>query len=164
MTEFASEKRPAVTYSAVAVAVTMVSMGAAIADAFAQLETYLGSRGINPTGPPLVRYRAISFDSPFTIEVGWETAEGVVVEAPYVADVLPAGTYVVAHFNGPYSAAGEATQAAIEWAAREGIALDVFHLADSSDWSCWYESYPREPTWGPSGPQGPVDICLLALD
>lgn len=157
MTDISLERRGALTYAAVVVEVTMGGLAEAIPRAHEDIERYLGSRGIEPAGPSIIRYRTISFDGPFTIEVGWVIEEGQWIEAPYIADLLDEGTYVVARHDGPYSGVGHSTEDAMTWADAHDVRFNVL----DDEWACWYEYYPTEPSMGAEGLQGRVDVCLL---
>ena len=161
MSDISFERRGALTYAAVVVEVTMDTLAEAIPVAHEEIERYLGSRGIEPAGPSIIRYRSISFDAPFTIECGWVIEEGQWIESPYIADLLDEGTYVVARHDGPYSGVGHTTEEAMTWGEANDARFNVLVGEAGDEWACWYEYYPTEPAMGPEGLQGRVDVCLL---
>ncbi|PKQ27039.1 MAG: hypothetical protein CVT64_00900 [Actinobacteria bacterium HGW-Actinobacteria-4] len=168
---------PALTYVAALVDVTMDSIGERVVEALDELERYMASRGIDPAGPSLIRYRALSEHTPFMIEVGWITAEGLWIDAPYVADVLPEGHYATATHVGPYGALGDSTDELLRWADAEGVTFAVANApgvpahggdlvigtesAPGGEWGCWYELYVTDPVESPAGPWGTVEIRML---
>jgi hypothetical protein len=151
------------TYCALPVTVTMESIPARVAGALDDVERYLSSRGIEITGPSLIRYRFVSEVVPFSIEVGWLIDAEIWIDAPFMADVLPEGAYAMLTHEGPYSQLGVDTGTLLAWGEREGVNFDV-KRADAGDvWTCWYEVYVDDPVDGPEGLGGPVEICLLTV-
>jgi len=137
----------------------MQTIGERIPAAYEELARYLASRGIEPTGPSVIRYREVDPDGDFVIEVGWEIEEGQRIDAPYFADIMPEGTYAVLTHRGPYTGIGATTRVLMEWGDDAGVR---FAWDDASEaWDCWFEHYLTEPTFGPEGPEGSMDICLL---
>lgn len=161
---FRAERREPITYVALPVQVTMADIGERIGGAYDQLDRYLASRGINPSGPSLVRYRVLDMDGSFTIEVGWIIAEGTWIDAPFVADALPAGRYAVGAFDGPYASLEEVTGETMMWADLQNLTFDITPAADGDDWAGRVELYLDDPREGPAGLEGPVEVCLLTLD
>ena len=154
------EHRAAVVYCALPVSVRMDTIGADVPGAYDELETYMSSRGIQPAGPALLRYRTISETAPFVIDVGWVTEEAVWIDSPYVADVLPEGDYVVLTYEGPYADLSAATGRALDWATAQNLKFDAQTQSAGDDWASWYELYETDPVDGPRGPEGTVTICL----
>lgn len=156
------ERRAATTYCAVPIEVTMASIGERVPEAIDDLERYMASRGIEAVGPSLIRYRSVSDEHPFTIEVGWVTREDVWIDAPFVADALPQGDYAVSVHHGPYADLSAATARLLEWGAGAGLDFAAGRVGTGADaWECWYEFYVSDPVVGPHGPEGAVEICLL---
>lgn len=163
MTTMRLEQRPAMAYCALPVDVTMATIAAVVPDAVDDLERYMASRGIQPTGGTLMRYRTVSEEHPFTVEVAWVVEHGPWIEAPFVADAVPAGRYAVAIHDGTYGDLSAVTSELLDWGVQEGVVFDVIR-ADGEHWSSWYELYTTEPVDGPRGPQGRVEVCLRVLD
>lgn len=160
---FRAEHREPVTYVALPVTVTMNDIGERIGAAYNQLDVYLASRGINPTGPSLVRYRRLDMRGPFTIEVGWVIDEGTWIDLPYVADVLPPGRYAVASYDGPYSKLDEVTRETMMWADLNDLNFDVAP-GEGGEWASRVELYLEDPRAGEDGLEGPVEVAILTLD
>lgn len=139
----------------------METIAERIGTAYEDLNRYMASRGIEPTGPSLIRYRRANFTEPFIIEAGWVVDESVWIEAPFVADVLPPGLYVVGDHFGPYSALAETTRATMQWGDEKAVTYAFEKRSDGDRWDCWYELYVTDPEYGPDGPSGHVQVCLL---
>jgi AraC family transcriptional regulator len=158
------ESRSAVTYCALPVEVTMRTLAAALSPAFEELERYMASRGIQPSGPSLVRYRTVSERAPFVVEVGWVVEESPWIDMPFVADTLPEGRYAVAEHHGPFAQVSAITGELLEWGRSEEMVFDVIHTVEGSDWASWYELYSGDAVYGPHGPAGAVEVCLGVID
>ncbi|MEX0914148.1 MAG: GyrI-like domain-containing protein [Demequina sp.] len=158
------ESRPALTYCALPVEVTMSTLTSAMGPAIDELERYMDSRGIQPSGPSLLRYRTVSERAPFIVEVGWVMEETPWIDVPFVADTLPAGRYAVAVHEGPYSQLSATTGELLDWGRAEHMIFDVIHTSEGSEWASWYELYTGVPAYGPDGPAGTVEVCVGVID
>jgi GyrI-like small molecule binding domain len=148
MSEPKIEKRPEQGYVGIRREVTD-GLPAVVDQAFPQLFGRLGEQGIEPAGPPFIRYHEVDHaGEPLEIEV----AVPVAGEAP---GVLPAGRYVTLLHTGPYSSddvpdLGDAQAAMREWTEREGIATSRPSERGSS-LPCCVEHYrigpPLEADW-----------------
>jgi effector-binding domain-containing protein len=127
MTEPLIQQREALPYLAIRSEVT--NGVPAVADtAFPQLFAWLGQHGIEPAGPPFIRYLEVDRDGkPLEIEVAVPVAGGVPEGDGQVrADTLPAGRYVTALHKGPYRSEqvpdlGDAQAALKSWTEQEGV-------------------------------------------
>lgn len=160
---FRAESREPVAYVALPVTVTMQHMGERIGAAYNQLDVYLASRGINPIGPSLVRYRRMDTRGHFTVEVGWVIAEGTWIDLPYVADTLPPGRYAVGSHDGPYANLADVTSETMMWADLQNLDFDVTP-GDDGEWASRVELYLDDPRAGEDGLEGPVEVAILTLD
>jgi hypothetical protein len=120
----------------------------AAADAgFPELFRWLGERGIEPTGPPFIRYLVVDGEGqPREFELGAPVTEPTESASGVTAAELPAGLYVTVLHVGPYSHdtvadLGDARAALLEWANREGIALDRWELERGTAFRGCVESY-----------------------
>jgi effector-binding domain-containing protein len=131
---------------------------AAVDKAFPQLFGWLGEHGVDPSGPPFIRFRELDdAGEPLVIEAAAPVSdladppEG----APVQADVLPAGRYATLLHVGPYTHDSEPdlvdAQAALRtWIEREGIVTSRPSERGSS-LPCCVEQYrigpPMEEDW-----------------
>lgn len=163
MAEFRVERREAVDYIALPVHTTMADLPARVSVAFNELDAYLEQRGAETTGAGLIRYRAVSFDAPFTVEVAQAVTWQPRVRDRYLVDTLPAGTYAVAEQRGPYIWIGGLTQELMTWGETAGLDFALEHGADGRPdvWESWYERYVDDPVEGRLGLEGTVQVCLL---
>jgi effector-binding domain-containing protein len=96
--------------------------------AFPQLFAWLGQHGIEPAGPPFIRYLEVDHEGePLEIEVAAPVENGAPEGDGQVrAGLLPAGRYVTALHTGPYLSddvpdLGDAQATLRHWIEKEGI-------------------------------------------
>ncbi|MDN4480301.1 GyrI-like domain-containing protein [Demequina muriae] len=162
MAEFRVEWRKAVDYIALPVHTTMAELPARVGPAIDELEAYLDQRGAEPIGAGLFRYRSVSAEAPFTVEVGQAVANVPRVRDRYVVGRLDEGRYAVATQRGPYAWIGGLTQELMEWGDVQGLdfAVTPGEGTRPDEWACWYEDYANDTVEGPVGLEGTVDVCL----
>src|SRR5918999_2070012 len=128
MTEPQIQQRDALPYLGIRSAVT--NGVPAVADtAFPQLFAWLGQHGVEPAGPPFIRYLEVDdAGEPLEIEVAAPVATGTEPseDGPIRAGALPAGRYVTLLHTGPYRHddvpdLGDAQAALRDWIEKEGI-------------------------------------------
>ncbi|MFW7415527.1 hypothetical protein [Demequina sp. SO4-18] len=163
MAEFRVERREAVDYIALPVRTTMEDLAARVGEAFGELDVYLEQRGAETIGAGAIRYRSVTVEAPFTVEVAHAVANVPRVRDPYLVGRLDAGMYAVAEQRGPYSWIGGLTQELMSWGDAQGLDYAVA-LGDGTRpdvWDCWFEYYPDSPSEGPQGLEGGVQVCVL---
>jgi effector-binding domain-containing protein len=125
---------------------------------FPQLFAWMRQHGVEPAGPPFIRYREVDHNGePLEIEVAAPVASGAEpdVDGPVRAGVLPAGRYVTLVHTGPYRRnhvpdLGDAQAALRDWIEKEGI-LTSRPSNRGSSLPCCVEHYkvgpPMEQDW-----------------
>ena len=104
MTEPQIQQRDALPYLAIRSEVTN-GMPAVVDRTFPQLFAWLGQQGVEPAGPPFIRYLEVDHQrEPLEIEVAAPVAVGVPApdDGPVCAGFLPAGRYATVLHTGPY--------------------------------------------------------------
>ncbi len=160
MVDAGIERREEYVYCALPAIIEGFEMPRQIREAYQALDEYLGSKGLDERGPSIIRYRRSSEDGPLDLEIGWIMPSQVESETPFVSDVLPAGQYVVGWHNGAYARIAEVTRELIAWGEDQRVAWDVAADSRGEAWGSWYEMYLSEPSYGPEGPTGAVEVCL----
>lgn len=155
------EQRARLSYVAFPMTLSAAEFTLRIPEGYRRLDGYLGGRGLEDRGPSIIRYRRGSEVGSMDVEVGWVMDAVGAVPAPFVADTFPAGTYVVGWHDGPYARIGETTVATMAWGEANGAEFDVERDPAGDRWACWYELYLAEPMFGPEGPAGVVEVCIL---
>lgn len=164
MAECRLETRQQLSYVACPMTLDLREFGRRVQEGYREVDLYLGERQLEDRGPTIIRYRRGSERGSMDIEVGWLMEGLTEVPPPLVLDMLLAGEYVVAWHDGPYAEIGATARGAMDWATEHGHRNDVRPDPGGDWWACWYEVYLTEPTFGPTGPAGLVEVCLKLAD
>lgn len=126
MSEPQIELRPAQPYLGIAGAITD-GVPAFVDSVFPELFSWLGAHGVEPAGPPFIRFRELDTDGePLELDVGAPVDTDARGDERVRADALPAGRYLTLMHIGPYRSEtlpdlAVARERLTSWAAREGI-------------------------------------------
>jgi effector-binding domain-containing protein len=156
-----SERAP-VTYAGLPVTVTMASFASAADAGFPELFGWLGEHGIEPVGPPLIRYHVIDMEADLEIEFGVPVAAAVPDDGRVRTGVVPGGRFVTLLHTGPYDGLIGANAALQDWSGRQGISLQ------SSDhgrqWRARVEHYLTDPAAEPDTARWQTEVAYLIGD
>ena len=129
----------------------------AVDRSFPELFGWFASHGIDPAGPPFIRYLELSHEGqPLRFELGVPTEAGPDADGPVQAGTLPAGRYLTYLHVGPYTHAEvpdlhDARSLVAAWAAREGVTLESAATPRGTAFEANVEHYrtdaSREPDW-----------------
>jgi effector-binding domain-containing protein len=168
MTEPQIEQRPAQPYLGIAGRIND-GVPAFVDKAFPELFRWLGEHGIQPSCPPLIRFRELDTDGePLQIEV----AAPVEVEAQgddrVIAGTLPAGRYLTLIHRGPYRSESApdlavARQRLISFAATQGI-VHSRETSTGTTLPCAVERYLIGPPVEPDFTKWETEFAYLVLD
>jgi effector-binding domain-containing protein len=143
---------------------------AVVDTAFPQLFGWLGRQGIEPSGPPFIRYHEVGADGePLEIEVAapvnGDAPQG---DADVKPGVLPAGRYATMLHTGPYTSddvpdLGDAQATLREWVEREGIVTSRPSERGSS-LPCCVEHYRVGPPIEADWTKWETELAYLIVD
>jgi effector-binding domain-containing protein len=156
------ERRPAVKYIGIRSEAAADQLPIALPPLFGELWTWLERHGIAPVGVPFVRYCTVDRSGAvprFGFEVGFPVRPGVESDGNVVAGELPAGSYVVALYTGPYTGLREANADVFDWARREGVVLQ--HSNAGVEWRAWLEFCVMDPSREPDPSKWQTEIAIL---
>ena len=84
------QRRAALPYVAIPCHVTEKGVAAAVDTAFPELFRWLGERGVEPVGPPFIRFLEVDVDGePLELEVGAPVADVVSVDERVQPTLFP---------------------------------------------------------------------------
>jgi hypothetical protein len=137
--------RPAQPYAAVRAVVTMETVGT-IAHRIPEVIGRLAALGVEPSGPPFLKYNVIDMARQLEIEAGVPVAIGAAVhDGDLFSGLLPAGRYATyTHIGSPEGLVG-ATALLLDRAAAAGLRWDMTGSDDGERWGCRLETYPTDP-------------------
>ena len=164
MVDAGIERRDEARYCALPTTLHGAEVPRQIREAYQALDTYLGDRDLEDRGPSIIRYRRFLEGGPLVVEIGWIMDDLARIDPPFVVNTLREGSYVVGWHNGPYARIADTTRDLIAWGDERGVVWDVEPDAAGDRWGSWFELYLTEPTFGPEGPMGSVEVCLGIRD
>jgi effector-binding domain-containing protein len=168
MTEPQIQQRPALPYLGIAGRVTN-GVPALVDRAFPELFGWLGDHGVEPAGPPFIRYRELDTDGePLELEVGVPVDGEPEGDERVRAGVLPAGRYLTLMHVGPYRSEtlpdlAVARARLIDWAAKRGIVYSR-ETDRGSTLPCCLERYLIGPMEEPDFTKWETEFAYLVLD
>lgn len=151
--------RDELAYAGLPMTVTMDSFSAAIDAGFPELFGTLGQLGLQPAGPPLIRYHVIDMEAEMEVELG-VPVNGVVAATGRVRPgLLPGGRYVTLLHTGHYDGLMAANAALLDWAAQQGITLE--NSEDGRRWQGRVEHYLTDPSAEPDPSTWRTEVAFL---
>jgi hypothetical protein len=164
------QRRAALPYVAIPCHVTEQGVAAAVDTAFPELFRSLAEQGVEPLGPPFIRFLEVDLDGePLDLAVGVPVADAVSADERLRAAALPAGRYVTLLHVGPYRHEMEPDLAAArvamqDWARRQGVVLASRTTDRGSAWGCYVERYLIGPVDEPDYSKWETELMYLASD
>jgi effector-binding domain-containing protein len=155
--------RPAQPYAAIHGTVTMQTIPA-IADRITEVFGWLAGRGIDPAGPPFLRYDLIDMERQLVIEAGVPVASEVSGDGAVQPGVLPAGRYAVYTHVGPFDQLIPAVRYLLDWAAERGLAWDMTQTPEGDRWGCRLEIYGTNPAEEPDPAKWETELAFRLAD
>jgi effector-binding domain-containing protein len=125
---------------------------------FPELFGWVGVRGLEWAGPPLIRYHTTDMTNGMGIEVGVPVKGAAAGDGRVRVGELPAGPYVVATHTGPYDGLLEATKTLLDWAAQRGI---QWATTDDGRWLGRVEFYATNPAEEPDQSKWLTELAFL---
>lgn len=114
-------QRPEMHYAAIRTHITLKNFGSKAPTLWPKVRKWLAARGIEPSGPPMVRYLVIDMAKDLEIEVGFPVSKAVKGDGQVLGGSLPAGRYVEMVHKGSYDGMIPANAALQEWAKKQGL-------------------------------------------
>jgi effector-binding domain-containing protein len=131
-------------YVAIRGQVSMAELGP-FAGRTGEVFAWLGARGLDPAGPPFLRYNVIDMLRQLEVEAGVPVAVPADGGGEVISGVLPAGRYAtVTHVGHPSELLG-VTKALLDWAAGQGLTWDMSPGEDGDRWGSRLEIYLTDP-------------------
>ncbi len=157
-------ERQAEPYLSIPVSVTMETIGPAIPATHGRLLAWMSAHGVEPAGPPLVRYNVIDMERGLEIEVGIPVAPGTAGDGPVVAGVLPPGRYASLGHVGPHEKLYDAIAALQAWADAKGLAFDMAETPAGDRFGARVEVYQTDPIEEPDPARWRTDVIYRLAD
>ena len=150
-------------YVAIRGQVSMAELGP-FAGRTGEVFAWLGARGLDPAGPPLLRYNVIDMARQLEVEAGVPLAAPADGDGDVISGVLPAGRYAtVTHVGHPSELAGT-TKVLLDWAAGQGLTWDMSPDADGDRCGSRLEFYLTDPREEPDMSKWVTQLAFRLAD
>ena len=125
--------------------------------------SWLGEKGLEPCGPPFIRYLTVDMEKGMDVEVGFPVEGLVVGERQFISGIFPAGRYACLLYSGPYDNQGlvEATTCLLDWAAANQISWETTMIGLVEWWQMRTEVYLTDPATEPDPQKWRTELVFL---
>jgi effector-binding domain-containing protein len=158
------EERVDQPYAAIRTEVTMDGFGEILGPMWGEVFSWLGQRGIDPGGPPMIRYLVVDMARALQIDVGFPVAGPVAGDGRIIGEVLPGGRYASLTYTGEYGGLVGANAALQEWAAAQGLAFDQHATERGDAFGGRLESYLTDPATEPDQSRWETEVAYRLAD
>jgi effector-binding domain-containing protein len=149
-------------YAAVEASVTMEGgFGEVIESSLATVGARLETLGIQPTGPPFVRYNLIDMEGRLEIEIGVPVAEPIAEGGGIVSGTLPGGRYGSLTYVGHYDGLVDANEALQQWAREHGLTWAMSETDHGDRFASRIEMYVTDPDEDPDPAKWETEVAYL---
>jgi effector-binding domain-containing protein len=135
-----------------------------IADRLPQLFGFLRLRGIEPAGPPFLKYNVVDMDGVMVMEAGVPVAAAPDDHGDIFSAELPAGRYAVVVHHGHPAGLMAATADLLAWAQAQGLVWDKAEHPDGDHWVSRLENYLTDPTVEPDLDNWDTELAFRLAD
>jgi effector-binding domain-containing protein len=150
-------------YAAIRGQVSMAELGP-FAGRTGEVFAWLGARGLDPAGPPFLKYNVIDMARQLEVEAGVPLAAPADGDGEVISGVLPAGRYAtVTHVGHPSELLG-VTKALQDWAAGQGLTWDMSPEDDGDRWGSRLEIYLTDPRQEPDMSKWVTQLAFRLAD
>ncbi|MFO7537814.1 MAG: GyrI-like domain-containing protein [Chloroflexota bacterium] len=126
-----------------------------------EMSTWLKQQGVEPAGPPFLRYHVIDMAGEMDIEVGIPVATVLPGDGRVSANVLPEGRYASVIYVGN-GLTGNKTL--IEWAKANGIAWDRWEDPKGDAFRSRCETYLTDPKTEHRKTKWEIEVAIKLAD
>ena len=163
-------ERAAQPYLAIRCDVTPETIARAIDRGFPELFGWLASNGVQPSGPPFIRYLEVDADGePVVLELGAPVADALAGDERIRTGELPAGRYVTYLHVGPYRSEtvtdiSDARDALLAWALANDVTLDRRETDGGQAPGCYVEHYRTDARAEPDSSKWESELAYRLLE
>ena len=132
-------------------------MSVQVGKLFKELNAWIKQQGVEPAGPPFLRFYVIDMAGEMDIEVGVPVPAPLPDDGRVCAGVLPAGRYASLVYSGSgYSG----NKALIQWAKASGLAWDRWDDPKGDAFRARYETYLTDPKVEPRKTKWEIEVAI----
>jgi effector-binding domain-containing protein len=158
------EARTEQPYVSITTRVPMTALGDRVPALTGEVFEWVGSRGLQPAGPPLWKYNRIDMAHDLEVEAGVAVDGDVPDDERVRRHTLPAGRYAVARHVGHPDGLEQATRELLDWATTQGLRWDVSYVDGVEHWNARIEEYLTDPAEQPDMNQWVTNLAFKLAD
>jgi effector-binding domain-containing protein len=164
LTEPKIDERQEVAYMGIRTQARLEELGSGLIPRLhGEVMDYLQQQGVEPNGPPFMRFHVINMADKMDIELGWPIAKALPGNGHVTAGVLPAGRYASLIYTGVTNGI-PANQALMEWAAEQGLVWDTYESDHGDGFGSRYESDLTDPADEPDMSKWETEVAIRLAD
>jgi effector-binding domain-containing protein len=149
-------------YMGIRTQVPMSGMSKVVQKLFKEMTIWVKKQGVEPVGPPFLRFHVIDMQGEMDIEVGFPVSEVLTSSDERVkTGVIPAGRYASLIYSGSGFAGNKAL---VEWAKANKIAWDRWDDVKGDAFRSRYESYLTDPKVEPRKTKWEIEVAIKLAD
>jgi effector-binding domain-containing protein len=138
-------ERASQRYAAIKAFVTMETLGAVLPGLHPEVRMWLDRAGAQRAGDPFFKYNVIDMAHELEVEVGFPVGGELAGDDRVLTGVIPPGRYATLSYTGRPDGLIDATEALLQWAAKNGHRWDVTETPSGDRWGARLEIYELEP-------------------
>jgi effector-binding domain-containing protein len=155
------DKRREKKYLGLRARTPMQGMSKGIGKLFDELDAWIETHGVKPSGPPFLRYHVIDMAGEMDIEVGCPVRKPLPGDGRVTPGTLPAGRYASLIYRGSgYSG----NKALIEWARDNGLALDRWEDPQGDAFRARFETCLTDPKTEHRKTKWDIEVAIKLAD
>ncbi|HEY0607275.1 MAG TPA: GyrI-like domain-containing protein [Herpetosiphonaceae bacterium] len=164
ITEPKIEERAEQRYMGIRAEVTMQELdNGLVPQTLDELFGWLEQQGIEPAGPPIMRFHVIDMECNLDVELGVPVAHTVAGNGRIQPNSLPAGRYAWLGYTGIGNGiAGNA--ALLDWGAKQGLVWDTFESDKGDGFGARYETLLMGPQDDPDPANWDNEVAIRLAD
>ncbi|HSB00021.1 MAG TPA: GyrI-like domain-containing protein [Anaerolineales bacterium] len=125
------------------------------------LNTWVNEQGIEPAGPPFLRFHVIDMRGTMDITFGVPVRKALPDDGQVKAAVIPAGRYASLIYSG---GGISANRALIEWVRAQGLDFDRWDTEQGDNFRSRYETYLTDPKIEPRKSKWKIEVAIKLAD
>lgn len=157
-------RRAETLYAGISVRTARQRLGEKVFSALAEVMAFLTEHGMSPSGPPLIRYRVVDYDSGnVQVDIGMPIGQsGALPSSSRVRHgQIPGGQFGSVTHHGSYEALVSTTAAFLRQARDSGVIWDSVDRDAVTEWAARVEHYRIAPADDPIPENWRTDIEVL---
>jgi len=155
------DERPEQQYMGIRTQTPFKGMFSVVTKLFKEINGWTKKQGIEPAGPPFLRYHVIDMEGDMDIEVGIPVKKPMSGDGRVCPGVLPGGRYAsLIYIGNGYTG----NKTLIVWAKENGLAWDRWDDPKGDAFHSRYEAYLTDPKIEPRKTKWEVEVAIKLAD